>query len=247
MPTAILRYFTSSGFVIGADGKTSNGITGKELSADTQKIFQLPDLPAAYALHGDNIGIGDDDPDTPLILDLAVEMKRIVASRTKPMASDLLTYGNELAAEIQELLSEAKAKGAVFHGFQQYVNGITIARILLFGYFEDIPSEVNILFFHRDQVLARYKVFDVDLRRSNPEVFGSKEIERRLFRQPQSEDISLLKAAQDVERYIQICDSEEGRAADSACLSIGGHIHIAMITPNCFHWLKPPLWRRDHI
>jgi hypothetical protein len=247
MPTAILRYFTSSGFIIAADGKTCNSLTGDVLSTDTQKIFQIPGLPAAYVLYGD-IGIGDDDPHTPLILDLAVEMKRILGSRTdaKP-PSDLQSYGDDLAAEMQELLSASKAKGAVFHGKQEYADGITIARILLFGYVDGIPSEVNILFFHREQRLVRQKVYPVDLRRSNPEVMGSLVIEQRLFRQPQSEDVSLLRAAQEVEHYIQVCDSEEGRAADSVCLSIGGHIHVAMITPSCFHWLKPPLLRRDHV
>jgi hypothetical protein len=194
MPTAILRYSTTGGFVVGADGKTCDLIEHTTLSANTQKVFQIPDLPAAYALYGE-IGIGDGEPETPLILDLSSSVKRIVGSRTAA-PTDLLMYANNLAHEIHGFLVDAKERGAIFHGFgDAYPNGTGIARILLFGYFEGVPSEAHILFSHRDQVPMQ-KVSRVDLRRSNPEVLGSAVIEQRLLRQLRSEDINVLEAAE---------------------------------------------------
>jgi hypothetical protein len=57
---------------------------------------------------------------------------------------------------------------------------------------------------------------------------------------PQSQDISLWDAAKVGENFILACDSDDGLKIDSECRRIGGHIHIAAITPTCFCWLKPP-------
>src|ERR1039458_6572970 len=91
MPTAILRYFTTAGFVVGADGRVHSG--EKVLTDKAQKVFQIPGMPAAYALYGD-IGIGDDDPETPVMLDLGAALKEIVAAPTD-VPADLYSYGRE--------------------------------------------------------------------------------------------------------------------------------------------------------
>ena len=213
-------------------------ITQEIVSLNTQKVFQLPGLPAAYALYG-NVEICDSDPDAPTILDLSAEMSRLVRSR-QFIPPDLLAYSTDVASELQSLLIDAKARGAVFYGSDAYPDGTAIARILFFGYFNGVPCETNIMFRHRNETLCHQIVSVVDLQKANPEILGSLAIERRLFSQQQSEKTSLFEAAQNIERYIQACDCDEGRASDATCFFIGGHIHIAAITSTCFHWLKPP-------
>jgi hypothetical protein len=238
MPTAILRYFTTAGFVIGADGRIHSG--GKVLSDNAQKVFRIPGMTAAYALYGD-IGIGDDNPESPVMLDLGDSLREIVAVSTEAPA-DLYTYGRELEAKLRARLLKAQTDGAVFHGFGAVPRyGTGLARILLYGFVREIASEVEILFSHSDQVLTGPNVFMVNLERSNPEVWGSPEITQRLFRQPESAKVSLLDAAIAVQNYVRFCDSPEGREVDPFCSTIGGHVHIAAITPTCFHWLKPPI------
>lgn len=239
MPTAILRFFTTAGFVVGADGKIQSG--EKTESDKATKIFQLPGLHAAYALYGE-IGIGDDDPDTPVTLDLAASLKEIVSARTE-MPSGLYSYGREIERKLRTLLLDAQARGAIFHGFGAVPPyGTGLAQIVLYGFITETPEEVLILFAHRDQVLTRPNVFSMNLRTGpNPEIWGSHEVARRLFPQRESEQISPLDAAKAIERYIRMCDSPEGHAIDSFCSNIGGHVHVALITPNSFEWLKAPV------
>jgi hypothetical protein len=53
--------------------------------------------------------------------------------------------------------------------------------------------------------------------------------------------LSLSEGIEIAETYIRACDSNEGRQVDPAlCAGIGGHIHIAAITPAGFKWIKEP-------
>lgn len=248
MPTAILRYLTNNGFVITADGRTSLG------EGDAQKIFEINGAPAAYALYG-TIGIGDWREDAPVPLDLGLETQRFVNSGLSPR--DLVTYGQKLADELFAALSKIKEHGAVprYDGFSEFPNhpGTTIAHIFLFGYSDATPTEVDIRLWHRDQVIQKPGLRTDGLCCSNPMPLGAPKIFQHLFefKDPRfskfrggsipspPEEISLLGAASVGESYIRACDSEEGRSIDPWCSNIGGHIHIAAITPaEGFSWLK---------
>ncbi len=253
MPTVVFRYLTRDGFIIVADGKVYDPRKDATESTTAQKIFEIPDRPAAYALYG-NIRF-DDDTDETKSVNLAAEIEKFVFSgAAKP--DDLLIYGQQVAEPLYLRLLKAQADGHVidFQGFNEFpANGTTIARIFLFGYCDGAPCEVDIRLWYRDQTLERPQVNAFDIRQRNPRPWGSPVVWNalvgndpklsRFLRMPppkQSQEISLWDAAKVGEAYILACDSDHGREIDSGCKAIGGHIHIAAITPKCFHWLRPP-------
>lgn len=247
MPTAILRYLTNSGFVITSDGRTTDG------KNNVRKIFEINGAPAAYALYG-TIRIGDWREEAPHVLDLGLEIRKFVDSGISP--HDLANYGQQLADELYASLSKFKEGGAIprYDGLSEFPNpGTTIALILLFGYSEGRPNEVDITLWHHDEKIQKPRLCTDGLRRANPLPWGSPLIFRLLFdvKDPRfskfrsisipspPEEISLWGAASVGESYIQACDSEEGRSADPWCSNIGGKIRIAAITPvEGFSWME---------
>lgn len=257
MPTAIFRYLTNSpGFVIAADGRTTDG------NDEAQKIFEIKGAPAAYALFG-NIGIGDWRENSPIALDLGLETQKFVNLGCDKILNDFVGYAQDLADALYAQLLKLKDDGVIprYDGFLEYGDGsLTIAHIFLFGYSNSVPSEVDILFSHRDQVLRKPRLQAYGFRQSNPHAWGAEGLFKRIFgfgfpRDPSlakfrrldipspPEEISLKDAAIIGEDYIRACDSDEGRALDPLCSHIGGKIQIADIEPTGFHWRKRPIFR----
>jgi hypothetical protein len=254
MPTAIFRYFTNSGFVIAADGKTTDG------DDKAQKIFEIKGAPGAYALYG-NIGVGDWREDTPVALDLGAETHKFIESASKEkLLNDFIGYAQDLADALYALLLKLKDAGVIprYDGLNEFNDGnSTIAHIFLFGYSNGVPSEVDILFSHRNQVLRKPRLYAYGFRHSNPHAWGAEGLFKRMFEfhdpalakfrrleiPSPPEKISLEGAATIGEDYIRACDSNEGRALDPWCSHIGGHIHIADIKPSGFDWRKKPVFR----
>ncbi len=253
MPTAIFRYLTSSGLIIAADGKATDLIDPRNQWTNIQKIFEIKGAPAAYALNG-NVVLGG-EPE----LHLGEKFRELVNARTPRPIPDLVAYAEELAKPLYTWLSDAKANDLIpyFHGYlERFGSRTTIAHILLFGYCNGTPQEADIWVWHRDQVPG-CSAEPFDFGRQNPRPWGSPEVWNALLSgnskfskfvttkippKEEIEQISLLDAAKIGESYIAACDSAEGRELDPImCPTIGGHTHIAAITPTCFHWLKPPI------
>jgi hypothetical protein len=156
---------------------------------------------------------------------------------------DFFAYANRIAEKLRQSIAATKESGAIWGGNQESLTPEqVIARIILCGFFDGTPMEINIRFEHLNQRLLPPRVSLVDLQHSNPEVFGPRPVTQHLFRHPESADLSLREAAKKIERYIQFCDSEKGWKLDPLmCRTIGGHIHIAAITAQGFQWLKPPI------
>ena len=255
MPTAIVSHYTTSGFVISADGKTSDG------SESTQKIFEIEGAPAAYALYGNSIAFGNGkDDDQPSPLHLGDEIGKLLNSGSVPIG-DLIACGAQLAKELHATILKAKENKLIVYPSRpsDIDGGVSIANVFLFGYSKGSPVEVDITFRHREQLLSEPRVDGTDPRRvRNPRVWGCDKVwellrsgDYRFARfggvrlPPKPEEISLLDAAKLGENYIWACDSYEGRkwGDPQICSSIGGHSHVAAITPTGFCWLKPPILR----
>jgi hypothetical protein len=52
MPTAIVRYYCSDGFLIVTDGLALNSEDGEPISTEYKKVFPLPKLKAAFSITG---------------------------------------------------------------------------------------------------------------------------------------------------------------------------------------------------
>ena len=220
MPTAIVRYLTTSGFVITADGKTP-------LNEKTQKVFEIKGAPAAYALYGNSVGFGNGkDDDEPSPLHLGTETQRLFDSGSMPVG-DLLLCGQRLKAALDPIISKAKADDLITFPSTPVEAGIvTLAHIFLFGYLDDgSPAEVRLTFWHRHQSFGDTDVRHVNpLRPPNPHAWGSPSVWTSLLSgdyrfarfggvkvPPKPEETSLIEAAKLGENYVWACDSYEGR------------------------------------
>jgi hypothetical protein len=203
MPTAIVKHYTTDGFVLTADGKTSDG------SLTTQKIFEIKGAPAAYALYGNSVGFGNGKDDgEPSPLHLGTETERLFNSGNLPVG-DLLHCGQQLGAALNAIISKAKAHGLVVFPSRPVEGGIVIlANVFLFGYSNGLPTEVHLTFWHRQQRLGDEDVRPVDpCHPPNPRVWGSPSVWNSLLSSdyrfarfggiklpPKPEEIGLLDA-----------------------------------------------------
>jgi hypothetical protein len=256
MPTVIFRYLTRDGFAIVADGKSHKLGTDEPDETNVQKIFQIQEQSAAYALFG-TVRF-DDDTGKLYSLNLPKEIDALVQAGAATLC-DLPRLEEQFARPIYDLLLKGKADGLItdYTGTLDFPGqrGLTIFSVLLFGYCNGSPSEVHVRFWHQDQDLGRPEAGPFDLRSRNPRAIGSpliwnalREPDPALSRFPlpkmpppeRSQEISLWDAAKIGETLILACESKEALEIDPECWKIGGHIHIAAITPRCFHWLKAP-------
>jgi hypothetical protein len=255
MPTIIFRYLTRDGFALVADGKSHSLGKDEPDEINVQKIFQIQEQSAAYALIG-TVRF-DDDTGQLYSLNLPKEIDSLARASAVTLC-DLPRLEEQFARPIYDLLLRGKADGVIsdYTGTLDFPNsGLTIFSVLLFGYCKGAPSEIHVRFWHQDQVLGRPQVAPFDLRSRNPRAVGSPIIWNALrnhdpalsrFALPkmpspdQSQEISLWDAAKIGETLILACETKEALEMDAECRKIGGHIHIAAITPTCFHWLKPP-------
>jgi len=117
--------------------------------------------------------------------------------------------------------------------------------------------ELDLQFRHENQKIVRPRLFPVpEPRMKALDINGSKRVADLLigsddpkfarFRTPAThwrnrKTLTLSEGIEIAESYIRACDSDEGREVDPRlCAGIGGHIHIATITPAEFKWIKEP-------
>lgn len=251
MPTAIVRTYTVEGFIIVADGLRFDMESRKEEGDKEQKIFQFDCStgPLAYSIAG-NIAFGPDGGDG---FDLLAEMKQALRPEVPSMPASLLDYVDILAERINSRLAEfaghypVNAPGDINQGYE-------IAHVFLDGYYENTPSRASIKFRCKDkQTLLAPRVDPDKNNLGSPLIHGPREITYLLFRTAdprftrfrrqamRPEEATLQSAIQEALGYIEACCSPEGREADPECMAVGGHIHIASITPDGFQWVRAPL------
>jgi hypothetical protein len=148
--------------------------------------------------------------------------------------------------------------------------GCTIGHIFFFGYYTDLPARgqqpwtVDLRFWHQNGILCDpYIDFEANKMGFPHFIRGSVAIGDLLFNSkfglmlhtPPDErfsafrksfptddwgSITLPQSAEIAMDYIRACDSDLGRKLDPICKTIGGHIHVAQITPKGFQWIIPP-------
>lgn len=126
-----------------------------------------------------------------------------------------------------------------------------VARILFASYFRPLIPSIAILKLTRtDQVLDRPEV-STETPRPKSYFVGAWEIAKltvepgenwvKEYVKTLSATPSLEELASQARGFIEACSDPRAVAVDSSCRGIGGHIHIAAITPReGFKWLVPP-------
>lgn len=218
--TAIATVYTPDGFVIGADGLAIDSVSG-EASKNVRKILTLENgsTRLAYAWTGttqtfDRNGKCHYDLDT---LSMAV-VPLAVRSVDFPA---FLTF---VCASLQK-------------GLPQIENcpKTELARVRFVGYFQGIPCSGNIVIAHSSGLLTpRSDQVSVPASYHKRVFSGAQSVFSKYSNWvPDSES----QAIDFVRSYIQECiDSSE-----PDCAAIGGHLHIAKITPSCLSWVLPPV------
>jgi hypothetical protein len=254
MPTAIVRVYTSEGFVIGADGRCGQGET--VVTDQAQKIFPIveADRTLAYAFSGTTVTT--DTKDQTVVVDLVSEIHKSVATLSQRQSRhDLMWYVSQIwPTPYSLLLSKTKDIGP----FPTVASdpGV-IAHVLFYGYYRKTPSELDLRFMQEEQKVVRPRLFPNPHLKQGTVVHGSENIANVLFSAQdqrlsryrtsamgrRSGNLSLSEGIEIAQNYIQACDSDEGRQIDPVlCAGIGGHIHIAAITEGeGFKWIIPPL------
>lgn len=244
MPTAIVRIYAEDGFVIAADGLQLRD--DKPFSDSLQKIFPIEHehVSLAYALCGTTIMTSERTGEP--VWNLEIEMAGAIKSLSGRESKNLAGYARRLSTPIIRRLEEATRNGHT----GAYADKPTIADILIDGYYKGVPSRVRVGIYHRDQKLATPEVVRDSVQMGGYHIHGSKLITASFF-DPDDQSfagygkpgrvngpMTLAAAIEIAAGYIRACSSPQALQMDRQCAGIGGHIHIATITPkDGFRWV----------
>jgi len=252
--TAIGIHGTAHGIIIGADGRRSVDNPSKVATPDrvnaaegaaSQKIFPLrsADKNLVYALAGHIAN-------TELGFDAIEECRIIAASLCDHDFASEAKFVNRFSMTLTEQMNRMK----FFPEFEKNRDDLWIIMDLLFaGYFKDKPFITAVQFCHSLH-FAEFRSIPLSLAGL---LYGSEVVRRKMYddsgnvvsNSPFAEYIqnpreiqSLDESEKYVKGYIQACSSALALGMDeSRCKKIGGHIHIAELTPADFQWRIPPI------
>ncbi|HLJ13255.1 MAG TPA: hypothetical protein VKV15_02080 [Bryobacteraceae bacterium] len=226
--TAIVVIHTNQGFVVAADGRA---VWDKDRQTnDEQKVFrrQYGDRSIVFAAAG--WVLSEDRTQFNLIRDIDNAMSLLSGIECDSFESYIGKLKNELNKAIERAIHESRIEPSPGEG--------CMAIVFVACYFrDDEPSVATIeLYATKQFALARISPLE-------PEYFyGPKEIremamsdtdQRFSMRRPHQSCDSIEKAEALARAYIEAC-------CDFSPKDIGGHIHIAKLTPNGSEWIAPP-------
>lgn len=126
-----------------------------------------------------------------------------------------------------------------------------IFRILFVGYFKQGPWQLETRFLHDDQDRVRFVVESAEPRETTSAIAGSEIVANGMYRDHDPRFARYVKpriadtldwAADYVRGYIEACSDPAALELDPLCRRIGGHVHIAEITPSGgFKWRVAPV------
>lgn len=259
MPTAIVRIVTPQGVVIAADGLESLGFF-RPKNEHLQKIYPIQGLPLAYAIFGSTSSCNYlPSTGVEVVIDLLGEAKKSAELMGSQTFDDLSLhawhFSQPILKALREKIGDNNQNPYPSMRYDPREPGQTILHVFFFGYYHGLASTVDLRIFHRKDVLQEPSITVVDVDTGPPPwVRGSEDIAKVLFQSQDDKfapyripfpsnpnDLTIQHAADIAKGYITACSSEAGREVDpDAPLCIGGHIHIAQITPKGFQWIIPP-------
>ncbi len=249
MPTAIFTLYTPQGWVIAADGLGMLS-DGSNPDNNVQKIFPIEGRSLAYALAGSTKLFHQQNA-----IDLGLEVANAVKALSSRNLSDSSLYLERICGPLRKSLLRAKKQGLVLQGIEVPPEpGQLILWVFLIGYFDGKPTLAHCRIFHRNQKLAGISA-NVDpvepgwSRSHGPQKVWKilEDPQNQTFETyktplPESRMITLIQGIESARNHIQVCYNPKAREiAPETCEKIGGHIHVATITPERgFQWVEPP-------
>jgi len=253
--TAIVRMYTPAGFVIAADGRVCDD-NNVVISDATQKIFAIENdqRVLAYSFTG-SAKLTPEDSDE-IVFDFVAEAAKVVQDLATRKSKNLYGYAVRLSVAINALLSDGKKTGRIptfpTQGRPEPdERGVSICRIFLDGYYNGLASRVQIRFGHEDQKVAEPMIFTDKIQAWDSRTVGSQFVRELLLDRsdktfeayrvtPEQFPDALSYAVATARSHIQAHGDPAALALDAeVCRGIGGHIHIATVTPDRgFQWVE---------
>jgi hypothetical protein len=259
--TAIGIVRTIGGFIVGADGRmrlheqdrnTADAATLKKETDKAKKISAIVNSgrTLAYAIRGfvkDTHGFN-----------FWETMEEQIRSLAILDFDDCFKYVEDLGEKMNRAMNEAKQAGAIdqFPEDRRIKDGAAweVTDVFFPGYFKTDPCLVVIKFLHYDQIsefrllqpppwlpilcgseIVKAAMYDSNGNPLPGSLFA--EHTRCLSHHP-----TLREGEEYIKGYIEACSSPLALEMDAkTCQNIGGHIHIAEVTPAGFRWRIPPL------
>ena len=256
MGTAIIRTYTPDGFVIAADGRSCTDEDFSVISDTTQKIFRIEDRAGILACSmAGTTGLTAKGSDE-IILDLYEEAIKIAGGLATRQSTNLYGYAVHLSKLLNHALESVKSSKALplypIGGTQQdSETGQTILRIFLDGYYHGKPSRASIRLSHTDQKLddARIYKFECPVPVMSMAAHGSQIIAKSVFDPDTTDERFAAYRVRDPTNIGSVVlrsknfilahsDPEAMLIGENMVRCVGGHIHIAAVTPReGFQWL----------
>jgi len=252
MPTALALTYTQEGFVIAADGRERD--ERKVLTDAAQKIFPILEQGRilAYALCG-RVGF---DAENGTVVDLREKVPHIVNVLRRSQHGALSSYAADLSRHLYSALREAtETEESNFPTEEAFGDGYVIFHLLLAGYYLGRPDWCFARFCHKNQHLIEPVLRADYLPQKRGPIYGPSGIKQRLFESADpmltpyrvrgfqdSAQPNLSDGIEAMKNYVRACcDPEIAKLDPEMCAGVGGHLHLATITPNDgFEWVIPP-------
>jgi hypothetical protein len=246
------------GFALAADGRS--GYIAETLEEEKhlspphtkqRKIFvtRFKGRDIAYALSGMVLN-------TEGTLDLIRESDTAFSSPSMHKVQNVYEYIDEFANLLKAAVDKAKLDGHI----KRYVRNShcppseenVFARVFFAGYFcKHEPSFAIVTLRHDDKILL-----SPERRVETPpensylmgasgviqdKIYGSEDHWVKEYAKPVGPDGSLDDLVSLAEGFIRACCDPRAQEIDPSCINIGGHVHVAELTPSGFKWRIPPI------
>jgi hypothetical protein len=227
--TAIASAFTSEGFVIGADGRQL-GKDNKIFTESAQKIFNFSyrHVDVAYAWCGEASAINESNE---VLYDLYAITRVALNSAVQVARRQFPSFIQQSCEGIYEGIIKSPIVGQITNSDSTPESR---ARMLLNGYFDEQPFMVEFHVRETDRIRVQAE------RVLRPIPLPTRNLFSGCVRQNKKYENILPATTREalklVSDYIQECIDN----SDPDCSGVGGHRHIAHLTPDGFYWIDAP-------
>jgi hypothetical protein len=235
--TAIVATYTPDGFVIGADGLRRD-TNGKVVTEAARKLYgiRVRDWVLVFAWAGKTHLL---DQSGNVVFDFATTSQELLHAIGREPISD---FPQLLARFCDVMFVQLLAKfGPRNSGNSNILTPGEISTALMVGYFKGEPSSGEISVRHNGAGFEKPIVQRLDLRSIN--IFSGSRAMFNIFRPngefKKEELTSVNDGVKLVREYIELCVRHRNSEPD--CADIGGHIHIAKVSPRGVLWIDQPI------
>ncbi len=234
--TALASVFTLGGFVVGADGRRME-FTGRKIVTDSACKIYCAKAKKTMLAYG-WVGATSFFSGGTLRFDMLDESRRIQSDLSTSDFKHLSVY----TAAFKDMMFSAMLEriGSKDASIALLPDG-RIASVFFAGYVNGTPAMGEAEFRHTNGTLLPPVLVEV---LESPKVFkivsGSIAVHDAMVDAGvMVPPVTLADGAELIRRYVQTCVDNNGSCHE--CSDIGGHVHVATVTPQGFEWKISPL------